>query len=84
MSPIRIFLVKYGLVLPNQVTLKNIKFVNGNTTLYGGAIFNYGDLTVDNCQFTNNYAKYCGGAINSVGNLECKNSKFDNNVANGD
>ena len=84
LSKSRIFLVKYGLVLPNQVTLKNIKFVNGNTTLYGGAIFNYGDLTVDNCQFTNNYAKYCGGAINSVGNLECKNSKFDNNVANGD
>ena len=84
LSKSRIFLVKLGSIFPNQVTLKNIKFVNGNTTLYGGAIFNYGDLTVDNCQFTNNYAKYGGGAIASIGYAEYKNSKFDNNIANGD
>ena len=83
MSKSRIFLVKLGPYV-NKVTLNNIKFINGNTNLYGGAIFNYGDLTVNNCQFENNHAKYCGGAIGSIGYLECKNSKFNKNVADGD
>ena len=84
LSKSRIFIVTLGLLNHNKVTLKNIKFVNGHTNLYGGAIFNYGDLTIDNCEFNNNYAKYCGGAINSVGVLDCVNSKFNNNVAGGD
>ena len=84
LSKSRIILIKLGKITPNKVTIKILKFINGNTNLYGGAIFNYADLKIDNCQFTNNYAKYCGGAINSVGNLECMNSKFDKNIANGD
>ena len=84
LSQSRIILVKFGLVENNKVTLNNIKFKNGNTDLYGGAIFNYGNLTVKNCAFTNNYAKYCGGAINSVGHLNLQNSKFNNNTAGGD
>ena len=84
LSKSRIFLVKYGLIENNKVTLNNIKFINGNTDLYGGAIFNYGNLTVKNCAFTKNYAKYCGGAINSVGHLNLQNSKFNNNTAGGD
>ena len=84
LSKSRIFIIKLGVIFRNKVTLNNINFVNGNTNLYGGAIFNYGDLKVDDCQFTNNYAKYCGGAINSIGYLECKNSKFSNNIASGD
>ena len=84
LSKSRIFLVRYGLTDNNYVVLNNIKFVNGNTDLYGGAIFNYGNLTVNNCVFTNNYAKYCGGAINSVGHLNLKNSKFTKNTAGGD
>ena len=84
LSKSRIILVRFGLIENNKVTLNNIKFTNGNTDLYGGAIFNYGDLTVNNCVFTNNYAKYCGGAINSVGHLNLKNSKFDKNTAGGD
>ena len=84
LSKSRIILIKLGKITPNKVTIKNLKFINGNTNLNGGAIFNYADLKIDNCQFTNNYAKYCGGAINSVGNLECMNSKFDKNIANGD
>ena len=84
LSQARILLVKFGLIENNKVTLNNIKFTNGNTDLYGGAIFNYGNLTVNNCVFTNNYAKYCGGAINSVGHLNLKNSNFTKNTAGGD
>ena len=84
LSQSRIFLVRYGLIDNNYVVLNNIKFANGNTDLYGGAIFNYGNLTVNNCVFTNNYAKYCGGAINSVGHLNLKNSNFTKNTAGGD
>ena len=84
LSQSRIFLVRYGLIDNNYVVLNNIKFTNGNTDLYGGAIFNYGHLTVNNCVFTNNYAKYCGGAINSVGHLNLKNSNFTKNTAGGD
>ena len=84
LSKSRIFLIHYGVIFSNKVTLNNIKFINGNTDLYGGAIFNYGNLTVNNCVFTNNKAKYCGGAINSVGYLNVKNSKFTGNVAGGD
>ncbi|MBP3790557.1 MAG: hypothetical protein ILA26_00840 [Methanobrevibacter sp.] len=83
-SQSRILLIKLGTIFRNQVTLNNIKFINGHTDLYGGAIFNYGNLTLNNCQFTNNYAKYCGGAINSIGYVEYKNSKFTKNVADGD
>ena len=84
LSQSRIILVKFGIIENNKVTLNNIKFINGNTDLYGGAIFNYGNLTVKNCAFTKNYAKYCGGAINSVGHLTLQNSKFNNNTAGGD
>ena len=80
----RVFLIKLGGIHQNKVTLNNIKFTNANSDLYGGAIFNYGDLTVEACEFSNNHVKYCGGAIASVGYLECKNSKFNNNVADGD
>ena len=83
-SKSRIFMVLFGLVENNKVTLNNINFVNGNTNYYGGAILNFANLTVNNCKFTNNYAYYCGGAINSVGYLDCKNSNFDKNTADGD
>ena len=84
LSQSRILLIHYGLIHSNRVVLNNIKFINGNTDLYGGAIFNYGNLTVNKCVFTNNKAKYCGGAINSVGYLNLKNSKFTANTAGGD
>ena len=84
LSKARIFLIKFGLIRNHKVTLNNIKFTNGYTDLYGGAIFNYANLTVNNCEFTKNYAKYAGGAINSVGYINCKNSKFNKNTADGD
>lgn len=80
----RILLIKFGLIKNYHVTLTRIKFTNAKTDLYGGAIFNYADLTINNCEFTNNYAKYAGGAISSVGHLNCKKSKFTKNLAGGD
>lgn len=80
----RILLVMFGLSGKNKVVLNNVKFANGKTQLYGGAIFNYGDLTVNNCVFTNNYAACCGGAIASVGHASYKNSQFNKNTAKGD
>ena len=84
LSKSRIFLIMGKIINPYTVTLKNIKFKNGHTNLYGGAIFNFGNAVVDNCEFTDNYAKYCGGAIGSIGLLEYKNSKFNSNIADGD
>ena len=84
LSKSRIFLITFGLKDNHKVVLNNIKFLNGNTDLYGGAIFNYANLTVNNCYFKNNTAKYCGGAINSVGHLYLKNSNFIKNTAGGD
>ena len=72
LSKSRIFLIMGKIINPYTVTLKNIKFKNGHTNLYGGAIFNFGNAVVDNCEFTDNYAKYCGGAIGSIGLLEYK------------
>lgn len=80
----RILLVMFGLSGKNKVVLNNVKFSNGKTQLYGGAIFNYGDLTINNCVFTNNYAACCGGAIASVGHANYKNSQFNKNTAKGD
>lgn len=83
-SKSRILMILYGVKDNNKVTLNNIKFVNGHTKYYGGAILNFANLTVNKCSFTNNYAYYCGGAINSVGYLDCRNSNFNKNTADGD
>jgi predicted outer membrane repeat protein len=84
LSKSRIFFVVYGLNDNYNVVLKNINFKNGFTKLYGGAIFNYANLTVNKCTFKNNYANTTAGAICSIGSLTCKNSKFEKNTANGD
>ena len=63
LSKSRIFLITFGLKDNHKVVLNNIKFLNGNTDLYGGAIFNYANLTVHNCYFKSNTAKYCGGTV---------------------
>ena len=81
----RIFNINYGNGLSlHKVVLNNIKFKNGNASIYGGAILNFADLTINNCQFTNNKAGTAGGAVNSLGALTLKNSKFDKNSAGGD
>ncbi|MDO5814510.1 MAG: hypothetical protein Q4Q18_02635, partial [Methanobrevibacter sp.] len=62
-----------------EVTLRNIKFENGNNGA-GGAIIAKAYLTVFNCTFTGNSAEY-GGAICSL--LEChiEKSHFVSNSA---
>lgn len=67
----RIFKVTGG-----DVVLRNIVFVNGNSTSRGGAI--NGDCSVVNCTFINNKAE-SGGAISSWGTVE--DSTFVNNYA---
>ena len=84
LSKSRILLVHYGILKHNKVVLNNISFKNGNADNYGGAIFNFGDLTVNKCTFKNNYANIAAGAIGSVGVLNCKNSVFKQNSAKGD
>ena len=67
----------------NNVTLKNIKFNNGNSMDAGGAICVYAEnCNIINSTFTNNMASEGGGAI-YVGRGNCKinNSKFTNNSA---
>ena len=83
MSKSRILNLTFGLK-GNNVTLNNIKFINGKTDYYGGAILNYVNLTVNNCIFINNHAGCCGGAINSIGNLKCNGCTFNKNSADGD
>ena len=80
----RIFKIDDSLFYDVKVTIKNVKFINGYTKGYGGAILNYVDLTVKNCVFTNNRACCCGGAINSLGHLNCIGSTFSKNYAVGD
>ena len=69
-------------VRADNVTLKNIIFINGNTTASGGAV--YWKATggnIINCQFSDNHAKD-GGAVyfrGSNGNIE--DSVFENNSA---
>ena len=69
----------------NQVTLKNIKFINANNTQtdWGGAIDWFGDnVNLENCYFENNHAHKLGGAIylhGTQGNI--KNCTFNNNHA---
>ncbi|MDO5851342.1 MAG: hypothetical protein Q4Q23_02520, partial [Methanobacteriaceae archaeon] len=71
--------------------LNNIKFINGQGSDLGGAIYiNYGSLEVTNCKFINNYAGSAGGAITfyahnststSSNYLRIKDSEFTNNTA---
>ncbi|AMK15217.1 adhesin-like protein [Methanobrevibacter olleyae] len=66
----------------NHVTLKNIKFINANTTDNGGAIhWNGTNGNIINCSFSNNHA-YGGGAVFWNGtNGTLKDCSFANNHA---
>ena len=69
-------------IISDNVVLKNIAFVNGNTTDSGGAVYFLYGGTVANCNFTNS-AGYDGGAVyfykDSEGNVT--NCSFTNNSA---
>ena len=74
----------------NDVTLKNIKFINGNASWgdvdnnhrgdMGAAIYNGGDNTnVIGCDFINNTAERSGGAIYTSGEIKIVDSNFIGN-----
>ena len=81
----RIFKVSSG-----TVTLKNIKFINGNSPKEenGGAILlTSGKLIIEDCIFENNHADKHGGAISSSSSysnnqIQVFDSTFEGNTAN--
>ena len=61
--------VSMFVVLGKNITINNLKFVNGYSDGYGGAIIaEKGSLTLNNVTFINNGAKLFGGAMTIVGN----------------
>ena len=70
----------------DYITLKNIKFINGNSET-GGAISASPSIyynSISNCTFINNIATRNGGAIGNFGrNSIITNCTFINNVATG-
>ena len=75
--------VRFLNITGHTVTLKNINIVNGNTSLYGGAIYIFsGNGNFVNSTFSNNNAKTYGGAIYiKDGYCNISNSTFNNNNA---
>ncbi|WP_407375083.1 C1 family peptidase, partial [Methanobrevibacter sp.] len=63
----------------NNVTIKNLVFINGNAT-NGGAIYSTGQITLNNVTFISNNA-YSGGAIWADGLLTLNNTTFISNNA---
>ncbi|MCP4124806.1 MAG: HYR domain-containing protein, partial [Bacteroidetes bacterium] len=73
-----------------RVHMEGMTLQHGNATfiagwpnaddLFGGAIFNYGDLTISACRFNEN-AAYYGGAIGNSWLLDISNSIFTTNTA---
>ena len=67
-------------ITADNIILKNINFINGNTTDFGGAIY-MDSGSIKNCNFTNNTASQRTGAVcfDSFGTVE--NCNFVNNTA---
>ncbi|WP_458454812.1 Ig-like domain-containing protein [Methanobrevibacter sp.] len=63
-----------------NVTLKNINFINGFGK-DGGAVLSNASITIENCTFINNSAGYNGGAVQVNGNCTIEGSNFFNNSA---
>ena len=71
-------------VTAENVTLKNINFINGKIEGDGGAVIFYGEGTVINCNFTGNKATgdySSGGAVYIGGNGNVTNCNFTLNTA---
>jgi len=78
-------LVRIMKIEGNNVVIKGIKFINGNSLNGGAILWNAANGSVINCEFHNNTAngdKTNGGAIFSKGNnFSISNSLFNNNSA---
>ncbi len=78
----RHFTVAFGA----DVTLKNLRLVNGMTQMQGGSIMNLSTLNIVDCQFSDNTAEAffndaAGGAINNQQRLTIKRTEFTDNLA---
>ena len=89
-----------GAIYNNNGAIMNIKnslFYNNHSLaksngvyLYGGSIYNTGDMAIDNSYFSNNYIEgnldsfAYGGAIHNNSNLTITNTTFDNNYITSD
>ncbi|WP_406533703.1 hypothetical protein [Methanobrevibacter sp.] len=72
-------------ITTNNVILKNIKFMKGNATDNGGAIYWYGNNgTINNSSFANNQADNGGAIYWYAYNGTINNSQFTNNTAKSD
>ena len=71
----------------NNVTLKNIYFINGNSSSNGEAVYFNGNGAMENCYFTENQAHgivSTGGAVYFNGNGNAFDCSFTDNQANGE
>ncbi|WP_407423159.1 hypothetical protein [Methanobrevibacter sp.] len=69
-----------------NVTLKNIKFINGYSSADGGVIYSKYGLNLIDCQFINNHASGSGGAVfieNNSLNNEFTSTFINNSAFNG-
>ena len=68
---------------------RGLTLINGNTTEYGGAIYNLGNTLIEHCNFSNNQTTAMGGALANVSGtpasyLEVRNSTFTGNESGQD
>ncbi|MGC2544486.1 MAG: MBG domain-containing protein, partial [Silvibacterium sp.] len=64
-----------------QTSFSGLTIANGNTTVYGGGIFNRGTLAVSNSTFSGNSATYGGAIVAYTGTLSVSGSTFSGNSA---
>ena len=60
------------------VSVRRLHFKDGSS-LYGGAIYNLGDLSLESCIFSGNTADRYGGAVRTNSKLTVKGCTFHNN-----
>ena len=70
------------IITGNNVTLKNIIFINASSSDDGGAVYFNKNGNVINCNFTENIASENGGAVYFNGTALIKDSTFIYNAAN--
>lgn len=76
----------FTVVFGADVTLKNLRLINGMTQMHGGSIMNLSTLNIVDCQFSANtaeafYNDAAGGAINNQQRLTIKRTEFSDNQA---
>ena len=68
-------------IIGDNVTISNLKLINGNASENGGAIFANSDIILNNVIFINNNATKNGGALFNFETTKITNCIFSNNTA---